>query len=138
MITEIEELQADIDQLKNEQKALVLKVVADTERYTLDQRFKVWSECAIKKDEPWIIHAAKYPIIGQMVDDCFPYEYDKHKTYDWRWFLETAIDNFEEHQDPDFPSDEQDRDVRFPTQESIDALKEEMMTLNFGSFEMDW
>jgi len=130
MITEIEELHADIDQLKNEQKALVLKVVADPKRYTLDQRFEVWSKYAAKKQEPWVIHADKYPIIGQMVDDDFPHEYYKYKTYGWRWFLEIAID------DKDFPNSKQG--ARFSTQESIDALKEEMMTLNFGSFEMDW
>lgn len=137
MIIEIEELQTDIDQLKNEQQALVLKVVADTKGYTVDQRFEVWSKYATKKEEPWVIHAAQYPIIGKMVDDCHPCDYDKYQEYSWEFFLEVAIDNLEESQDPEFRDSGWFKPM-FTTQESIDALKEEMMKLNFGSFKMDW
>lgn len=137
MIDEIKKLQVDIDRLGDEQQFLALSVVSDTKRYTLNQRFEIWSKYVIKKEEPCVIDASQYPIIGQMVDDCFPYDYDKYRTYDWEYFLFNAVDNFEDHQDPEV-WDSGYHKPRFTTQESIDALKEEMITLNFGSFEMDW
>ncbi len=133
-IDEIEKLQKEIEPLQARQQELAIAVVADTRTYSLDKRFRVWSKYVIKKEKSWIIDATEYPIIGKMVDDCYPYDYDRYRTYDWQWFLDTAVDIFEEYQDPAC----RDPKARFTTQESIDAIKEEMMRLNFGSFMMDW
>lgn len=137
MIDEIKKFQIEIDLLKDRQQEMVFAAVADPKRYTLLQRFEVWSKYATKKEEPWVINESQYPIIGKMVDECYPCDYNKYREYSWEFFLEAAIDNFEESQDPEFCNSKCYK-PRFITQASIDALKEEMMTLNFGSFEMDW
>lgn len=137
-LKEITKIQAEIDKLIRSRTKVAKKILKDKKNFTLDERFEVWSKCAIKKDEPWVIHADEYPIIGGMVDDCFPGDYDKYAEYDWEFFLDAAQENFKDCQDPADASWLTEKTRKFSTKAHIDALKEEMINLNFGSFIMNW
>lgn len=133
----LESYQEQIDSIKGKQASLARLIIIDKDNFSLNQRFYVWAKYITKKEKPWVIYQDAYPIIGQMIDDCFPYDYDKCREYDWVFFLDAAMDNLDECKDPKISASEY-HEARFPTQGHVDALKEEMMKLNFGSFVMDW
>jgi hypothetical protein len=96
----------------------------------LEERFRVWSEHCDKKEEPWVIHKGEYGIIGNMVDDCWPYDYNKYVAYDFNDFLDFVA---EYHKD----KDEYHKPEGFEIP-SVDEFKEMLIATNFGSFTMDW
>jgi hypothetical protein len=94
---------------------------------SLDERFRVWSEHCDKKEERWILHKGEYGIIGNMVDACWPIDYDRYRIYTWEYFLD-YIENINDYDD--LPST-----INKP---SFDEFKEMLIETNFGSFTMDW
>jgi hypothetical protein len=104
-----------------------LRKIVTNKNEPLKERFKIWAEHCIKKDEPWLIHKTQYGIIGEMVDSCWPGDYNKYRVYTWEDFLHYIeyIDEYDE-----LPST--------INKLSIDEFKEMLIETNFGSFTMDW
>jgi len=86
----------------------------------LDERFHVWSIYCDKECRDSVLARGDFGIIGDMVRDCKPYDYDRYRTYTWEDFLECIQDEPEE----------------FGV--TVEQFKELLMETNFGSFVMDW
>jgi hypothetical protein len=86
----------------------------------LAERFEVWKQFCDKKKAPWVIHKGEYGKIGEWVDACLPYDYERYQVYDWVFFL-----NFVHDEPEDAAMTE-------------DQFKEMLIDTNFGSFRMDW
>jgi hypothetical protein len=84
----------------------------------LDERFRVWSTWCEKKDDGWIPARGDFGIIGNLVRDGIPYDYDRHRVYTWEDFLSYAEDD--------------------EVSMSVEQFKELLIETNFGSFTMDW
>lgn len=118
-VTEIvEQLKANADYHKEVQPVL-RKFVTDT-TLPLAERFNVWKKFCDKTKAPWIIRRGEFGLIGQWVDECKPYEFDRYRLYDWKHFLEFVKDDPEE------------------AGITEEAFKEMLIETNFGSFYMDW
>ena len=78
-----------------------------------------------KEEYGWIIHKGKFGIIGQLVDDGWPQDYERYREYDWEFFLE-AMD------------DEYYREDKYCPKISVGEFKEMLIETNFGSFMNDW
>lgn len=108
-----------------------LRVFVTNKNNPLDERFRVWSEHCDKKEEQWVIHKGQYGVIGQMVDTCWPIEYDKYRIYTFDDFIGYVKDYYEDGED------EYNKPNGFKIP-SVDELKETLIETNFGSFVMDW
>jgi len=84
----------------------------------LDERFPIWTAYCNKEERSFIVARGDFGIIGDLVRDCEPYDYERGCTYTWEDFLEYAID-----EEIDIP---------------VEQFKEMLIETNFGSFEMDW
>lgn len=104
-----------------------LRKIVTNKNKPLKERFKIWVEHCVKKEEPWVIHKNQYGTIGEMVDSGWPGDYDKYHVYTWEDFLR-YVENIDEYDD--LPST-----INKP---SIEEFKEMLIETNFGSFTMDW
>jgi len=131
MIESLVQSLEDAERLKNSKttQEKLRKFVIDTST-PLDRRFKIWSRFCNKKEENWIIHKGEYGIIGHMVDQCWPMDYDRYREYTFEDFL-----RFVEDYNDDKESYDQMVGVHVPP---VDQFKEMLIESNFGSFTMDW
>jgi len=106
-----------------------LRAYVTDKSHSLANRWEVWSKWCDKKEESYVIHASDYPIVGAMVDNFWPCDYDKYAEYDWESFLDWVEDS-EHEEEESFEIDGQPVTVRI--------LKESLIQTNFGSFCMDW
>jgi len=100
----------------------------------LKERFRVWEEYCKKIDDPWIIHSGEYGIIGEMIDKCYPCEYDRHREYNYEVFLSWIVDANEDEYESELWKETM-KNTELP---SVDQFKEMLIQTNFGSFNMDW
>jgi hypothetical protein len=100
----------------------------------LEERFRVWKEYCKKIDAPWIIHKGEYGIIGEMVDACYPCEYDRYREYDYEDFLSWIADANEDEYESELWKETM-KNTELP---SVNQFKEMLIVTNFGSFNMDW
>ncbi len=112
-------------QLLIDSQETLLEFCRDTKADSLEKRFHVWKHYVTKEKHPWVIHESDVPIVGKMVDDQWPYEYDRHRTYDWDWFLDHHSHAVNYAEDPWCSI-------------THDEFKELLMRENFGSFVFDW
>lgn len=100
--------------------------------FPLKDRFDTWCKFCNKQEKSWVIHKGQYGIIGNMVDSCLPYEYDRYKKYTWKDFLRFVKD-YNEHKNEDWCN--HPKEFKIP---SVDDFREILIDTNFGSFVMDW
>lgn len=97
--------------------------------YTLASRFWVWANLCIKEERAFVIGADEFGIVGNMVRNLIPNDYDRYRTYTWEDFLCYVEDELE---------DGEDEWIMLGTVVTLDRFKEELMETNFGSFYNDW
>lgn len=91
--------------------------------FPLEDRFVVWANHCKKVEGGWYPGANEFGIIGKMVNDCKPMDYDRYAVYNWNWFLDQIQD---------------DEDLAAKYGVTVDEFKEQLIETNFGSFVMDW
>lgn len=91
--------------------------------FPLNARFLVWSEYCVKKESGDSPGSNEFGIIGKMVNDREPIDYDRYAVYDWDWFLDQI---------------QEDEDLATKYGVTVDEFKEQLIETNFGSFVMDW
>ena len=97
--------------------------------FPLVSRFQVWSMFCIKEERAFVIGADEFGIVGNMVRNLIPNDYDRYRTYTWEDFLGYVEDELE---------DGEDEWIMLGTVVTLDRFKEELMETNFGSFYNDW
>lgn len=106
----------------------ILRKFVTNKNNPLDERFRVWSNYCSKEEKGFLIHKGEFGVIGEMVDECWPYEYDRYRTYDYEDFLF----HVEDHNN--YP-DDNPIEIKIPT---VNEFKELLIQTNFGSFVYDW
>lgn len=101
------------------QKQPTLRQYVTDKSFPLDERFQVWVAYCDKEYHGCVIHKGEFGLIGAMVDDCWPTDYERYCTYTWEGFLDWIKD------EPDVYLNEE-------------KFKEMLIETNFGSFVMDW
>jgi hypothetical protein len=94
--------------------------------FPIDDRFEVWSEWCDKRDHGCVIHEADVPLIGKMVDDCEPNDYERYADYSWEHFLAAFTDKYDGDK------------MRERYGVTVDDVKELLIRENFGSYTHDW
>jgi len=119
---------------KDERNQELLMSYCLSDLYPLEERFDIWKRFCNKVESAWVIHKGDFGIIGEMVDNCFPYDYDKYREYDFECFLDWIEEANKDVEDFTYgwPSIMK---IDLPT---VDQFKEMLMKVNFGSFVMDW
>lgn len=86
--------------------------------FPLDERFLVWEAYCDKEHRDCAPARGEFGIVGNLVCDCIPYDYERYRTYGWEDFIEYAEDD----------------EVGM----TVEQFKEILIETNFGSFVMDW
>jgi len=102
------------------QVQLVLRRYVTDKSLPLDERFPIWELYCDKKDRDLILSKGEFGIIGDMVRDRKPYDYERGRIYTWDDFLDYIQDEPEEFS------------------VTVEQFKEMLIETNFGSFVMDW
>ena len=91
--------------------------------FPLEDRFEVWAEFCDKTHHSCVIHASDVELIGEMVEDCEPIDYDRGVVYTWDHFYDAL---------------EEDGDRREKYAVTMEEVQELLIETNFGSFTNDW
>lgn len=97
-----------------------------SKQYPLSERFKVWVEWCQKRHYSCKIDEKDVPLLGRMVQDNEPYEYERHEEHDWLFFLEC------------FEDDCEGKELLNKYNVTLDDVKELLIETNFGSYRHDW
>lgn len=111
-ILKLEDLKKQIEDMEREVRYLVEEI----DKSKLD--FDTWVRLFPKNDYEWIISRDEAPVLRSFVDDWI----ERYQTIG----LDSILDIIE------------DMEVDDPDSEDLFNLKQELMTLNFGSMVCDW
>ena len=106
-----------------EQYQGLLREYVVSKQYPLDDRFETWADWCDKTHHGCVINEADVPLLGKLVEDGNPTDYDRYVEYDWLHFLEC------------FQEDYDDLCEQYGV--TVDDVKELLIKHNFGSFRMD-